>query len=766
MTLTETEPDLRLEAPGTGPGRARSALGELRALAGRDVWWAAVARWALAIFVFWVAVHYMFGSNALSFPNPALGLPNLVQGLALGALYGIIGVGIILIYRTARLINFAAGAIGAVPAIVALLLDLQDHVNYLALLPIVLVGGPLCGVFAEVVFMRRFSRSPRLIATVVTIGLAQSFAILGFFIPVWMGQKATNQGSLVPTPWQNLVIHNGRGQPTLTANQIAAFVAVFVLTAALGAFLRYTRLGIALRASAENADRALLLGIPVKLVATTAWGLAGLLSAVAIYVQAPILGTPSDATLGFDTLLYGLAAAVVARMESFWRALAAGLAIGVLITSSIIDYGDSSVASALMLVIILGALLLQRRQMARALAAGEGTWQTVKQFRPIPTELRDLPEVARLRYGLPLLPVGLMVALPFIAGSDNISYVTLLPLYGIVGVSLVVLTGWAGQISLGQFGLVGISAGVAGGLIANHNIDFFAALAIGIATGVVAAVIIGLPAVRIQGLYLAVTTLAFSYAVENYVLNSHYFIGRHILPSGLAIHLYRPVLYGIFNLQSDPRAFYYVCLIALGLCMACAYSFRKNRSGRVLIAARDNERAAPAYAINLARTRLAAFAVSGGMAGVAGVLFAYADGTVSGQAFDVTQSILVFLAAAIAGVGSVFWTVFGVMALEASVVFGPRLYDLLGPTLSQTLPLMLTGPLLLLNMYFYPGGTAEQVFGTRDAWLRRLALRRNILVPSLVADRKADEIAQGDVVLAAERHVTEAPTSLQAGDLP
>jgi branched-chain amino acid transport system permease protein len=753
--------------PGGRRSRARAAWERSARIAGSGRPPAQALRWALAIFVFWVAVHYMFGANALSFPDPANGLPNLMQGLALGSLYGIIGVGIILIYRTARLINFAAGAIGAIPAIVALLLDLQDHVNYLVVLPIVLVGGPLCGAFSEIVFMRRFSRSPRLIATVVTIGIAQSFAILGFFIPVWMGQKATNQGSLVPTPWQNLVLHNGRGQPTLTANQIAAFVAVFALTAGLGAFLRYTRLGIALRASAENADRAQLLGIPVKLVATTAWALAGLLSAVAIYVQAPIVGTPSDATLGFDTLLYGLTAAVVARMDSFWRALAAGLAIGVLITSSIIDFGDGSVASALMLVIILGALLLQRRQLARAFATGEGTWQTVKQFRPIPTELRNLPEVARLRYGLPLVPAALMVALPFIAGSDNISYITLLPLYGIVGVSLVVLTGWAGQISLGQFGLVGIAAGVSGGLIANHNIDFFVALGVGIGTGVVAAVIIGLPAVRIQGLYLAVTTLAFSYAVEDYALNSHYVIGRNILPSGLAIHLYRPVLYGIFNLQTDPRSFYYVCLIALGLCMACAYSFRRNRSGRVLIAARDNERAAPAYSINLARTRLAAFAVSGGIAGVAGVLFAYADEAVNGQAFDVTQSILVFLAAAIAGVGSLFWTVFGVMALEASVVFGPRLYDLLGPTLSETLPLMLTGPLLLLNMYFYPGGTAEQVFGTRDRWLRRLAERRGILVPSLVADRRVEEAAEQQVVLGAEHHLAETPVqggSLEAGE--
>ncbi|HET6966057.1 MAG TPA: ABC transporter permease [Acidimicrobiales bacterium] len=741
-------------APAGAVQRLRAIGEEARRTAGSRAWPARTIRWIATVVAFYYAVELIFGSNSVS-------LANLIQGLALGSLYGIIGVGIILIYRTSRIINFAAGAIGAVPAIFALLLDLQFHVNYLLVLPIALIGGPALGALVDITVMRRFARSPRLITTVVTIGVAQSLAVLGFFIPIWLGQKANNLQSLVPTPWSRFAIHNHRGQPTLTGNHIAAFVVVVALTAGLGAFLRYTRVGIALRASAENADRALLLGIPVKRVATAAWALAGLLSALAIFVQAPLTGTPSDASLGFDTLLYGLAAAVVARMERFGVALAAGLGIGVVITASIIGFGDDSVSSAFMLLIILGALLLQRRQMARAASAGDGTWQTVKQFRPIPTELRSLPEVVRARWGLGLGAVGFMVALPFIAGGHNIAYITLLPLYGMVGVSLVVLTGWAGQISLGQFGLVGVAAGVAGGLIANHNIDFFTALGLGIATGVVAAIVIGLPAVRIQGLYLAVATLAFSYAVPGFVLNNAYFVGRLILPSGLSAHLYRPVLYGIIDLtsftDSGQRNFYYVCLIFLGLCMACAYAFRRNRSGRVLIAARDNERAAPAYSINLARTRLAAFAVSGGIAGVAGVLFAYDQGNVVAGSYGPQASIMVFLAAATAGISSVGWTVFGVMFLEASVAFGPRIYDLLGSTWESVLPLLLTGPLLLASLYFYPGGSAQNGFDMRDRWLRRIAERRSILVPSLVADRRVEESAEAAVVLEAERHVAAVP---------
>jgi branched-chain amino acid transport system permease protein len=685
-------------------------------------------------------------------------VPDFVSGLALGSLYGVIAVGLILIYRTSRIINFAAGAIGAVPAILALLLDLRDHVNYLLVLPIALVGGPLFGVLAEVLIMRRFSKSPRLIATVITIGLAQSLAIVGFYVPIWLGQKANKEGAIVPTPWNGFAIHNHRGQPVLTGNEIAAFVTVIALTVLLGCFLRYTRLGIALRASAENADRALLLGIPVKRVSAVAWGLAGLLSALAIFVQAPIVGTPSgDATLGFDTLLYALAAAVVARMERFGLALGAGMGIGVIIFKTIAVSGDSSVASSVMVLIIIAALLLQRRQMARAQDAGEGTWQTVKQYRPIPFEVRDLPVVQWARWGLPAVSVGVMIALPFLVGQANVPYLVLLPLYGIVGVSLVILTGWAGQISLGQFGLVGAAAGVAGGLAANHNLDFFETLAIGIVTGVAAAVVIGLPAVRIQGLFLAPTTLAFGYAVPNYLLNRHYPVGRSIMPSGLAAHLGRPVLYGVISLESD-RTFYFVCLVFLALTMLAAYSFRRFRSGRILIAARDNQRAAPSYAINLTRTRLTAFAVSGAIAGIAGVLFAYSERTVDPASYDVTQSVLIFLAVSIAGVSSVGWTVSGVMVLVASDVFGPRLYDLLGHNLASILPLFLTGPLLIANMYFYPGGSAEWGFGIRDNWLRKIAHRRGILVPSLLADRRVEP--QGDdseFVLEAEKHAAEAP---------
>jgi branched-chain amino acid transport system permease protein len=715
----------------------------------------------------------VYGGGFLLFMMRGVGMSpsDTVNGLALGALYGIIGVALVLIYRTTRIINFAAGALGAVPAITALLMVTNKGVSYLVALPIAAVGGFLIGGLTDLAVMRRFSKSPRLILTVVTIGVAQSFAALGFFIPVWFGAKAT-QVPRVVTPWGDITWRSSRGQPILTGDQIFAFAVVMALTIALSVFLKRSRMGIALRASAENADRASLLGIPVRRVTTLAWALAGLLSGLAIFAQAPLIGVPGDATLGFDALLYGLAAAVVARMERLGVALGAGAGIGLIIFSSVSRTGSNNAASALMLVIILVALLAQRGSLSRAMDTGVSTWQSVKAFRPIPTELRQVPEVVTARYVLYGLGLTIAVVTPFAIDATHLFKLETLPLFGIVAVSLVVLTGWAGQFSLGQFGLVGMGAAAAGGLAANHNIDFFVALAIGVAAGALTAVVVGLPAVRIQGLYLAVTTLAFGYAVQNYILKPNYWIGKHLLPRGQAANIMRPVIYGRIDLENE-RVFYFTGLVFFLLSVAAALAFRRNHSGRVLIGMRDNQRATSSYAINPVRTKLAAFAVSGAFAGLAGVLFAYQQHNVVPESFNVISSVQVFLAACIGGLTSVWAGALGVISFQAFVLFAPDFYQPLlkdHPTISSVIPLLFTGPLLILNLYFNPGGLAEQCFATRDKFLRKVANKRGIHVPSLVADRFLEEEQQRSIVQQAEEAVEQveeaAPYACPACDIP
>jgi branched-chain amino acid transport system permease protein len=711
----------------TVPPPFSGAVDRLNALATSDRRAAIYGRRSLMSLVFVFVVDKAFGLTPFLFVN----------GLALGALYGIVGVALVLTYRTSRIINFAAAAVGAVPAITAVLLSTADHVNYVLTMPIAIVGGLLSGALTEILVLRRFKTASRLIVTVVSIGIAQSFAAIGFFIPVWFGEKATSVPK-VATPWQNLQYHNARGEPILTGNQVFAFGMVLLLTFGLMIFLKRSRLGIALRASSENSDRAELLGVPVNRVNTVAWALAGLMSAMAIFAIAPLYGVPSDATLGYDTLLYGLAAAVVARMENLGVALLMGLGIGLLIDTSVANTGTNDLAQALMLPVILVALLSQRRSRSRAVDANASSWQTISVFRPIPLELRSLAEVQKARMYLFLAAAGLAIGLPYIVSDATMPGLEILPIIGLIAVSLVILTGWAGQISLGQYGLVGIGAAAAGGLIGRHNIDFFAAIGIGIAAGAITAVIIGLPAVRMHGLYLAVTTLAFGYAMQYYVLNSHYWIGRHLLPNTLAASIRRPLLYGKFNLE-DERSFYFLCLGFLVLGLAAAASFRRQHSGRMLIALRDNQRAAASYAIAPIKARLSAFAISGAFAGCAGVLFAYQQHQVIAGSYDVYSGIALFLAAAVGGLGSLAFGVLSVIGFEATVLWGPMLWHHLGRTFSSVMPLLLTGPLLILNLYINPGGLAGWAFAERDKWLRKLAARHKIHVPSLIADSLVDD---------------------------
>ena len=140
-----------------------------------------IVRRTLVAIVFFLVVRHFFGlTTKITF-----------DGLALGSLYGVVGVALVLTYRTSRIINFAAAAVGAVPAITAVLLSTAHNINYLLTMPIALIGGAGTGVLTEVIVLRRFKNASRLIVTVVSIGIAQSYAALGFFIPIWFGERAS-----------------------------------------------------------------------------------------------------------------------------------------------------------------------------------------------------------------------------------------------------------------------------------------------------------------------------------------------------------------------------------------------------------------------------------------------------------------------------------------------------------------------------------------------------------------------------------------------
>ena len=648
----------------------------------------------------------------------------LVFGVIVGLLYAMVAFGLILVYRANRIINFAQAEMGAVPAVMAVLLIKVHHVPYLLALVIAVGSAILAGGVVEILVIRRFYRAPRLVLSVATLGVAQIFAILQFYLPKWLGGKFIVSPTPPKTPFSGL--HLTIRPIRFDANSLVILFAALLVVVGLAAFFRLTNIGIAVRASAENADRARLLGISVRRLSTYVWMIAATLSALGVFLRIPIIGIPVGTDIGPFVLLYALSAAVIARMESFSVALVAGVCIGILEQSLYYFSRDPSIASALMLPILLVAMLTQRGKLSRGQDTGLATWSMGREFRPTPPELRGLPEVAWARFGGYLLVIGGVVALPYIAGLEQQILASTVIAYGIVAVSMVILTGWSGQISLGQWGFAGIGALVAGGLAAHLHTDFFVTLAAAGAAGAVAAVLIGLPALRIQGLYLAVTTLAFGIAVQVYVLSPNYF--SRFLPNPLQT-IQRPLLYGRYSLVG-PRAFYYFSLVILALALASAHFLRRTRAGRVIIAARDNQRGAQSYGVNVAVARISAFAISGFWAALAGAIFVYGQRVVDTQAFDPSISFLLLIIVVLGGVTSLPG------AMLATVYIGVLKYA----GFSSQIQTLASAIGVLILLWLFPGGLAQIVYDyVRDPLLRTLAVRRGLLVPSLLADTRSEK---------------------------
>jgi branched-chain amino acid transport system permease protein len=233
------------------------------------------------------------------------------------------------------------------------------------------------------------------------------------------------------------------------------------------------------------------------------------------------------------------------------------------------------------------------------------------------------------------------------------------------------------------------------------------------------ATLLGLTALRVRGLYLAVTTLAFAIVMTTLVLDKSH-LGKYA-PARVG----RPVF--LFVGTDDNRAYYYLCLAALLLTWAAAVGLRKSRTGRVLIAMRDNERAAQSYGINLVRTRLVTFALSGFMAAAAGVLFVAHERALDAQSFGPDASIQIFLTAVIGGLGSIQGALLG--ALYFAVV-NFTVHGTVGRLFASSFG-------VLVVLYAFPGGLGSMAYAARDAVLRRIAIRRRIWVPSLLSDTAA-----------------------------
>jgi branched-chain amino acid transport system permease protein len=305
-------------------------------------------------------------------------------------------------------------------------------------------------------------------------------------------------------------------------------------------------------------------------------------------------------------------------------------------------------------------------------------------------------------------------------GPSNQLLASFAVVWAMVGVSLVVLTGWSGQMSLGQFGIAGVAAMVAANMVSHWNSDFFVVLAAAGATGGLVALLVGLPAMRIRGLFLGVTTLALAIALDLYFLNSANF-PKLIPANGVP----RPLLLQRFDLN-HAYPMYLVCLAFLGLAILVTMGLRKARAGRVLIAAENNERAVQSASVSVTKVKLSGFVVAGIIAGVAGALDVLLLKALSPGSFPSVDSVTAFAYSVIGGLGSVTGVLIGVLFfkyLETITALG-------------TLHEAISGAALLWVLSVFPGGLGQVVYSLRDRLLRVVADRRGILVPSLVADRR------------------------------
>jgi ABC-type branched-subunit amino acid transport system ATPase component/ABC-type branched-subunit amino acid transport system permease subunit len=673
-------------------------------------------------------------------------------GFINGLSIGLLALGVVLIYRSSRVINFAVGAMGALSAALLALLVIQYGWNFWLALVVAVGAGGVFAAAIELTVITRLFTAPRVIVLVATIGVAQLALAAQIALPTV--SKAT-----VDTPYPTALTGTWTvAGVKVQGAELSVLIAVPLITLALTWFLTRTDIGKAVRAAAANPDRARLSAINPKRLSTLVWTIGGLLSAVTLILLAGTSGSAVGlAAIGPDTLGRVLAAALIARMVSFPRALAAGVAIGVV--EAVVKYNtptQAGVFDGLLFVVVLITTWLISRNADRD---DDASFSFAPRSKPIPERLRAIWWVRmlpRLAGALALI-VAVVVPLVITTPSRQFLYANVL-LFALIALSLVVLTGWAGQVSLGQAAFAGIGAlGFAALVNGNplglgygtHRIvidlpKFPPVLALIVMTAVCAlvAVAIGAGALRVRGLLLAIVTFTFALAAQQYIFQLPFLSGG--VGGGGSVFVQRPVIASVDF--ASQRAYYYVALVALALAMVLVARLRRSGIGRAMIGVRDNADAAAAYTVSPARTKLMSFALAGAIAGFGGALLGLLFSTISiGEVFTVNDSLQLIAVAVIGGVGSVAGPILGALWVVGLPAFWPS---------SLLIPLFTSSIGLLLLLMFCPGGLVQIGYSARDAlfaWLdRRLPASveapKSTAMPRARGERHPIEHVVGDVL--------------------
>lgn len=623
----------------------------------------------------------------------------VLLGLVIGMANALLASGLVLVYMSNRVINFAHGELGAFGVALMLALTRAAHLNYWLALVCSLAGAAALGGLIERTILARLFRSPRLIVLIATIGVAQLVAVSRLVLPKpelrGGGVAFAGGANIFPVPFDSPTWAFGR--VVLLPQHFMVLVAGPILALALFSFLRWSSYGIALRAAAENAQRARLLGIPVRRVSTIAWVVAALLSAAAAILLAPIIGFSATEAVGLPILMRGLAAAMVARMESVGTAFGAGLALGVLDQLVFFWTGRSGLTDIVLFGVILVALLARGERQRRTVASEESSWEIAEPVRPLPPEVLDHPRWRALTGAGIAVAIPTVIALPWYLGVSDLQFIATVLFVAVVAVTLTVLTGWAGQMSIGQWAVAGTGAVFGAQVVTQAQFPFwFGAVIAGVVGGSVA-LLLGFPALRLEGTALAVVTLGFAVAAAAWIFDQDWMKGTGFLP--------RPS-------YLTTTSYYYLSFAFFALSVVAIRGLQSTRIGRNMLAVRDNPRQASAMGIDVVRTKLTAFVLAGTFAGTAGFLWSAGIGLADTSVFQPGRSLSLVAAVVIGGLGSVPGAVLGTFYFLGIPYF-------LGD-ISPYLGLLSTGVGLLALVLFFPGGLARLIGNGRDLLVRRL----------------------------------------------
>jgi len=614
----------------------------------------------------------------------------LLQGALVGALTALTSLGLALVWRAKRVVNFAQGDLGAPVAVATVLAVLATPLPLWVALPLGFLAALASGALVDWLVIRRFDRSPRLVVTVATIGLAQLLAGIAALLPLRVEPEVLARQFPVVFPGDVRI-----GSVRFDSNDLMIAVVVGAVLAWLGWILQRTRLGLAIRASAQLPERAATLGLSVRGTQAAVWVIATGLSFLAVFLRVGTVGVPIGQVLGPGILLRALAAFVLAPRDRLWPIVAAAVGLGVLETSITYTADDASVVEPILAGIIAVGLLARRPQRHDcADADATSAWLSpMSATGGLAAAMRG-PRARRVVLPVAVVVAGLLVGAPLVLDASRTAAMTAVLCLALAATSLVVVSGWSGHLSLGQLAFAGVGGVVVAWASASGSNEPLLVLVAATAAGAISAAVAGVPAFRARGVLYSVATLAFGVAASATVLNPGW---ATWIPTG---SVPRGELAGFVDL-GDEQAFYWFTLAVVIAAAAGLWSLGRHHTGRVLRAVRDNSPAAEAFGVNARVATLTGFAVAGGIAGLAGGLLVLQQQSFVPSLFAPTESLRLLTAAVTGGLDSVGGALFG-----ASFLYG---IEWLSPSAASWLRLASSGVGVLLVLLVVPRGLGPAI---------------------------------------------------------